>query len=101
MQKVGGIWSHIIFGRILFEGADPNIHSLWLIKFFAGFFLRELMHKVGGIWSHIIFGGILFEGAEKVGGIWSPKILRWILFEGADAESWRDLEPHIFLPDSF
>ena len=43
MQKVGGIWSHIIFSRILFEGADE---------------------KVGGIWSHIIFRWILFEGAD-------------------------------------
>jgi hypothetical protein len=24
MQKVGGIWSHIIFGWILFEGADAE-----------------------------------------------------------------------------
>jgi hypothetical protein len=44
-------------------------------------FLRVLMLKVGGIWSYIIF--------------------RWILFEGADAESWRDLEPYNFQPDSF
>jgi hypothetical protein len=43
MKKVGGIWSPIIFGRILFEG--------------------ELMKKVGGIWSPIIFCRILFEGA--------------------------------------
>jgi hypothetical protein len=42
--KVGGIWSHIIFRRILFEGADE---------------------KVGGIWSHIIFCQILFEGANE------------------------------------
>jgi len=40
MKKVGGIWSHIIFRRILFEGADE---------------------KVGGIWSHIIFRRILFN----------------------------------------
>jgi hypothetical protein len=40
MQKVGGIWSPIIFGWILF------------------------MQKVGGIWSPIIFGWILFEGAD-------------------------------------
>ncbi len=43
MQKVGGIWSHIIFHQILFEGADE---------------------KAGGIWSHIIFHQILFEGAD-------------------------------------
>jgi hypothetical protein len=43
MTKVGGIWSHIIFHRIL---------------------LRELMNKVGGIWSHIIFRWILFEGDD-------------------------------------
>jgi hypothetical protein len=24
MQKVGGIWSRVIFGRILFEGADAE-----------------------------------------------------------------------------
>ena len=30
-EKVGGIWSHIIFRQILFEGAEV---------------------KVGGIWSH-------------------------------------------------
>ena len=60
------------------------------------------MKKVGGIWSHIIFCGILFEGAdEKVGGIWSHIIFCQILFEGADEESWRDLEPYNFLPDSF
>ncbi len=35
MQKVGGIWSHIIF-----------------------------VQKVGGIWSHVIFGRILFAGAD-------------------------------------
>ena len=44
MTKVCGIWSHIIFRRILFEGADE---------------------KVGGIWSHIIFRQILFEGADE------------------------------------
>jgi hypothetical protein len=45
MQKVGGIWSHlIIIRRILFEGADE---------------------KVGGIWGHIIFHQILFEGADE------------------------------------
>jgi len=38
---------------------------------------------------------------QKVGGIWSFIICGLILFEGADAESWRDLEPHNFLPDSF
>ncbi len=74
MEKVGGIWSHLIFGRILFEGADAESwRDLELCNFFSGFFLKELMEKVGGIWSHIIFG--------------------WILVEGADAESWRDLEP--------
>ena len=60
------------------------------------------MNKVGGIWSHIIFRRILFEGAdEKVGGIWSHIIFRQILFEGADEESWRDLEPYNFSPDTF
>jgi hypothetical protein len=33
--------------------------------------------------------------------IWSPIIFGRILFEGAEAESWWDLEPHNFLPDSF
>jgi len=42
MQKVGGIWSPIIFCRILFEGAE----------------------KVGGIWSPIILCWILFEGPD-------------------------------------
>ena len=42
-MKVGGIWSHLIFRQILFEGADE---------------------KVGGIWSHIILPRILFEGAD-------------------------------------
>ena len=60
------------------------------------------MKKVGGIWSHIIFLRILFEGAdEKVGGIWSHIIFSRILFEGADEQSWRDLEPYNFRPDSF
>ncbi len=59
------------------------------------------MNKVGGIWSHILFRRILFEGAGEVGGIWSHIIFRRILFEGADAESWRDLEPYNFPPDSF
>ena len=74
MKKVGGIWSHIIFRRIVFEGADQKVGG-------AGIFFRELMTKVGGIWSHIIF--------------------RQILFEGADEESWRDLEPYNFSTDSF
>jgi len=43
IQKVGGIWSRIIFRGILFEGADAEIR---------------------GIWSHIIFRRILFEGAD-------------------------------------
>jgi len=39
---------------------------------------------------------------QKVGGIWSPIIFCWNLLRGlADMESWRDLEPHNFLPDSF
>jgi hypothetical protein len=60
------------------------------------------VEKVGGIWSQIFFLNILFEGAdEKVGRIWSHIIFRQILFEGADEESWRDLEPYNFLPDSF
>ncbi len=38
---------------------------------------------------------------KKVGGIWSNIIFGQILFEGADEQSWRDLEPYNFLPDSF
>jgi hypothetical protein len=49
----GGIWSHIIFRWILFEGADE---------------------KVGGIWSHIIFRRILFEGADPNIHIMAHKI---------------------------
>jgi superoxide dismutase len=48
MKKVGGIWSHIIFCRILFEGADE---------------------KVGGIWNHIIFCQILFGKFAGSGAI--------------------------------
>ncbi len=44
MKKVGGIWSHIIFRQILFEGADEN---------------------VGGIWNHLIFRQIFFKGADE------------------------------------
>ena len=99
MQKVGGIWSHIIFHQILFEGADSESWGDLEPYFSAGLFLRELMTKVGGIWSHIIFGRILFEiwihnlpsdsfcgSDEKVGGIWSQIIFRQILFEGAEVK---------------
>ena len=51
MQKVGGIWSPIIFRRILFEGADVDRQT-------------EGYLKVGGIWSHKIFFRILFQGAD-------------------------------------
>ena len=54
------------------------------------------MQNVGGIWSNIIFSPILFEGADE-----KVIIFRQILFEGADSESWRDLEPYNFPPDSF
>ena len=60
------------------------------------------MNKFGGIWSHKIFRKILCEGAdERIGGIWSHIIFIRILFEGADEESWWDLEPQQFPPDSF
>ncbi len=77
MKKVGGIWSHIIFRQILFEGADEQ--SWRDLEPYN--FLPDSFWKVGGIWSHIIFLRILFEGAdEKVGGIWSHIIFRQILF---------------------
>jgi hypothetical protein len=77
MQKVGGIWSYIIFRWILFEGADAESwRDLEPYNFQPVFFFRS---------GAIIFLPILFEGAdEKVGGIWSHIILRRILFEGAD-----------------
>jgi hypothetical protein len=37
----------------------------------------------------------------KDGGIWSHIIFRRILFEVADEESWRDLEPYNFSPETF
>ena len=61
--------------------AENRLGPINLMKLRIVQFLRVLMLKVGGIWSYIIF--------------------RWILFEGADSESWRDLEPYNFLPDSF
>jgi len=57
MQKVGGIWSFIIFHRIHFEGANAES---W----------RDLEPHT--------FLQILFE--QKVGGIWSPINLCRILF---------------------
>ena len=83
MKIVGGIWSHIIFRRILFEGADEETwRDLESYNFSTRHFLRELLQKV-------------------VGEIWSPINFRQILFEGADAESWRDLEPYYFALDTF
>ena len=37
----------------------------------------------------------------KDGGIWSHIIFRRNLFEVADEESWRDLEPYNFSPETF
>ena len=48
MQKVGGIWSHIIFPRILVEGADEDQQIVGYLN-------------VGGIWSPIIFRQLLFN----------------------------------------
>jgi len=83
MQKVGGVWSPIIFRRILFVGADGE--SWWDLEP-----QKFLPDSFGGSWL-----------IRKVGGIWSPIIFRRILFEGADAESWRDLKIYNFWLDSF
>jgi len=65
MEKIGGIWSPIIFCQDLFEGADAQSwQDLELHNFPPVFFLGSwLMQKVGGILSPIIFCQILLMGA--------------------------------------